>query len=127
MSLSLTEQRQAFTLCLAELIIWAVYEKNWRITLDETKRGKQQQEYYVKVGKSKTMNSKHLDGRAADILLYVNGVLQTETPQYQELGEKWEWLGVKKGLRLVWGGRFGDNPKTKEIEGFDGCHLQIGD
>lgn len=52
--------------------------------------------------------SLHELGLAADILLYKDGVYLTKTEDYEALGLRWEELGKKLGLDLVWGGRFKD-------------------
>ena len=46
--------------------------------------------------------SLHRLSLAVDLLLFVDGVYQTETEAYRAIGEKWESLGGS------WGGRWGD-------------------
>jgi hypothetical protein len=44
--------------------------------------------------------SLHCERLAIDLMLFINGVYQTQTEAYRPLGEKWESLGG------TWGGRF---------------------
>ena len=46
--------------------------------------------------------SLHRQSLAQDLLLFVDGVYQTQTEQYRVIGEKWESLGGS------WGGRWND-------------------
>lgn len=57
------------------------------------------------------VNGAHLDCLAADIALFVNGVYQTETNAYRELGDIWKSLHQNN----VWGGDWG----------WDGNHFQM--
>lgn len=82
----------------------------------ETQRG------YVARGASKTLNSKHLDGLAVDLVfledLKDDGKINYSPEKYKPLGEFWESIGGR------WGGRFGDNPATEKIEGWDSGHFE---
>lgn len=46
--------------------------------------------------------SLHRLSLAEDVLLFVDGVYQTDTESYRVIGEKWESIGGS------WGGRWGD-------------------
>ena len=123
--LTLVEKQQAFSVCIAELILWAAYVKGWAITLGEAERPRRLQELYVQEKKSKTLSSRHLVRCAMDLFLWIDGEYTTNPNDYSELGLKWEELGRKKDLPLRWGGRFGDNLATPEIEGWDSVHFEI--
>ena len=54
---------------VAELIMWAS-ANGYKLTGGELKRSYQQQEIYVRNGKSKTMNSDHLNALAIDLNIF---------------------------------------------------------
>ena len=91
----------------------------------EWKRTWDQQKINVARGLSQTMNSKHLDGLAVDICflddLSDDGKLNYPADKYKDLGEYWESIGGR------WGGRFGDNPNTSKIEGWDLGHFELNE
>ena len=83
-------------------------------------RTKEKQTEYVKKGLSKTMNSMHLHGLAADIALFKNGNLTEKPEDYRQMGETWESLGGR------WGGRFGvDSSDYGNKIGWDPMHLEV--
>jgi peptidoglycan L-alanyl-D-glutamate endopeptidase CwlK len=88
----------------------------------EWMRSKETQAQMVAKGASKTMNSKHCEGLAIDICflddLRDDGKLNYSADEYKELGTFWERIGGR------WGGRFGDNPATDKIEGWDAGHFE---
>jgi len=86
-----------------------------------TLRTKVEQKELVAQKKSKTMNSKHLSGNAFDFLIIHNGKVVDDPNKYLPYG----LIGEKLGLR--WGGRFGDDPTTINIEGWDAGHLELKD
>lgn len=81
------------------------------------------QRAYVSRGVSKTINSKHLEGLAIDIAflkdIQDDGKINYDAEKYRPYGVFWESIGGR------WGGRFGDNPKTEKIEGWDLGHFEL--
>ena len=73
----------------------------YEVTAGELFRSKEQQEIYIKTGRSKTMLSEHLNRCAVDLNLFKNGNLCT-LEEIEPLGVFWESLGDGH----VWGGRF---------------------
>ncbi len=116
--MTLTEKRQDFAFMVYRLIKFA-YDHGYKLALGETKRTVEQQKLYVEQGKSKTMDSKHLDGLAIDVSAWKDGKYLDKTEDYKYLGLFWESIGGR------WGGRFGDNPATEAIEGWDGGHFEL--
>lgn len=98
----LGERQEAFTLALGKLIVYAWTDHGIRLRLREVQRNVETQKKYVAEGKSKTMNSRHLDCLAADFVAVKAGVVHTEGEVFRPLGERWEALGGR------WGGRFHD-------------------
>jgi peptidoglycan L-alanyl-D-glutamate endopeptidase CwlK len=70
------------------------------VALDYVKRSEAEQAAMVASGASETMHSKHLDGLAADLLLYEDGAYVTSAEPYASLGAYWKTLDPAN----VWGG-----------------------
>ena len=66
-------------------------------------RTKERQRQLVRKGKSKTLNSKHLIGRAGDIAPVVGGNVSWEWRDFTALIEFAKALAVVKGLKLKFG------------------------
>ena len=92
------------------------------VFINEIYRSIETQRAYFARGASKTMNSKHLSGLAIDLLFLEDvkddGRVNFKADKYKQLGEFWESIGGR------WGGRFGDDPETEKIEGWDACHFE---
>lgn len=96
--MTLSEKQQLFTKLIAQLILWAD-EKGLRLTFGEAYRTPEQAALNAKSGKG-IANSLHTQRLAVDLNLFKNGVYQTDSAAYKELGLYWESLGG------AWGGRF---------------------
>jgi len=66
-------------------------------------------------------SSSHRRRLALDLNLFKNGIYLKDAQSHLPLGEFWESLGG------IWGGRFGDDPVTPAIEGYDANHYQWPD
>ncbi|WP_278538643.1 M15 family metallopeptidase [Fusobacterium varium] len=77
----------------------------------------EKQKEYVRTGKSQTMNSYHLKGKAVDIVVYKDGKAIWELKYYKEVADIVKKIAVEKGLKITWGGDW----KTL----VDGPHFQI--
>jgi len=102
----MVEKQWQFLKELAKLIQYA--ERNGLVLVGgELYRTQEQQEIYVKQGKSKTMNSYHLKRLAIDLLVMENKdgrwVISNDKEKYKILGEFWKSLDPKN----VWGGDWG--------------------
>lgn len=95
------------------------------IFITEWLRTWEQQATLVARGAAKTMNSKHLKGLAVDVVFLADvkddHKVNFSADKYRSLGEFWEEMGGR------WGGRFGDNPATEKIEGWDAGHFEFKD
>lgn len=105
MTRSDVDEQFAFLLDVAKLINKAA-ELGFKITAGEMYRTPEQQQIYVKIGRSKTMNSLHMVRRAVDLNFFVNGNLTYDKATIAPLGAYWEslhplnsWGG--NGSRLV--------------------------
>lgn len=100
--MKLGEKQELFMLNVAELIRFA-RKKGFYARGKELLRTPEQQELYIKQGKSQTSNSKHLDGLAIDLIF----TKDHKTPIYdkaelQEIGDYWESLDKNN----KWGGNW---------------------
>lgn len=80
-------------------IEWTLVD--FRIT--EGVRTLERQKELVKAGKSKTMNSRHLSGKAVDVAAVLNGVVKWELVHYGGIAEAFGIASRKTGIPIVWG------------------------
>lgn len=85
----------------------------------ETLRTKERQAQLVKEGKSKTMNSKHITGKAFDIAILIDNKITWDLKYYQEFGN----IILKLAKRLGFPVECGCFWKSF----VDGPHVQIND
>ena len=120
--MTLREKQTKFLIMDAKLVLFAA-EQGCDIFCTEWFRTLEQQRIYIARGVSKTLYSKHLDGLAKDYVMLGDikddGIVNYTPDKYKKLGEFWESLGGR------WGGRFGDNPLTEKIEGWDAGHFEF--
>jgi hypothetical protein len=99
--MSLVTEQWEFLKDVAKLIQFAE-SKNVVLTGGELFRTQEQQDIYLKNGKSKTANSQHMKRLAIDFNFFFHGELTYDIPDLQFLGEYWESLNTKNR----WGGNF---------------------
>lgn len=90
--MKLSDAQQAFTLNIAKLIIWS-YEQGFELTFGESYNS-------AKIGHMK--NSNHYIRLAQDLNLFKSDEYQTESFDYQRLGNYWKSLHPLNR----WGGDF---------------------
>ena len=102
--MSVSEQA-AFLLDVGRLVQKAT-DMGFVVTAGELYRTPEQQQIYVKTGRSHTMNSLHLQRRAVDLNFFLNGKLTYDKAVLAPLGAYWEslhplnsWGG--NGVKLV--------------------------
>jgi len=105
--MSLVIQQHAFMLDVAKLVMHAE-SLGFVVSGGELYRTAEQQDIYVKTGRSKTMNSKHLRRLAIDLNFFVrkpDGKLELtyNIPALKPLGDFWE--GLAPGVNS-WGGNW---------------------
>jgi hypothetical protein len=111
--MSLIPEQWKFLLHIAKLINKAE-ELGFVLTEGEGWRPAEMQEIYVKTGRSKTMNSKHLNRLAHDFNVFKNGVLLNSFQDIKPLGDYWESLDTLN----TWGGDWNHN---EIADGFLDC------
>lgn len=102
--MKLGEYQEIFSENVAKLLRWAL-EHDYKPRIRECQRTPEQQDIYVKSGKSWTKNSAHLESLAIDIYFTKDGKLLQTKEQLQELGDYWESLS----LLNEWGGNWKKN------------------
>lgn len=66
-------------------------------------RSLETQKKYVAAGKSQTLKSKHIDGRAVDLVAYVNGKVSWELNLYDNIADAVAKAAKELGLPIKWG------------------------
>lgn len=61
------------------------------------------QKRYVELKKSKTMQSKHLDGRAVDLMAYCDGAASWELNLYDDIADAMAAAAREYGVTIRWG------------------------
>jgi peptidoglycan L-alanyl-D-glutamate endopeptidase CwlK len=82
----------------------------------EGKRELSRQKELVARGLSQTMNSKHLDGRAVDLVAYLNGKVCWEMSAYDELADAMKQAAKQTNLAIRWGGAW----QINDIRSYEG-------
>lgn len=105
------EKQFQFSRMLGLLFFWMA-EKNYNWSLGDAWRSGDKlqcphcgrnhsyQEILVANGRSKTLNSKHLDRLAIDIILFTSEGKLAPSEDYLPIVEKWELLGGRAGYRF---------------------------
>lgn len=81
--------------------------------ITEGLRTQERQVELVKARASRTMNSKHLTGRAFDVAIVVGGEVRWDWPLYKDFAKVVKQTAKEMGLAVKWGGdwlRFKDGP-----------------
>ncbi len=76
-------------------------------------RTKEEQQKLFNEGKSQTLNSRHLTGKAVDIAVFINGKLTWEFDKYKQVADHVKEVAIKLNIPIVWGGdwkSFKDGP-----------------
>lgn len=96
------QEQSAFTKDVMRLIATA-FNLGFTVTLGEAWRTQEQQDIYVKTGRSKTRDSNHLSRRAIDLNIFTpDGKLCYDKEILQPLGDYWEALHPNNR----WGGNW---------------------
>lgn len=95
----------------------AIKDSPYDFIITEGLRTVERQREMVRTGKSQTMNSYHLVGKAVDIALIVNGTVNWEFALYREVANHIKKRAKELGIKITWGGDW------KKL--VDGPHFQI--
>jgi len=105
--MSLSQEQAAFLLDAVKLIDYAT-KAGWMITGGELYRTAEQQDIYIKTGRSKTARSNHLIRCAIDLNFFKDGKLCLDKDKLAPIGKYWEALHPKNRWGGTW--RFVDIP-----------------
>lgn len=97
--MSLVTEQAAFLLDVCKLIQTA-NKLGFVVTGGELYRTPEQQQIYVKTGRSQTLKSNHLRRLAIDLNFFVDGKLCYDIEKLRPIGEFWQSLNPKNS----WGG-----------------------
>ena len=97
--MSNVSEQAAFLLDVGRLVQKAT-DLGFQVTAGELFRTPEQQEVYVKTGRSRTMQSLHLQRRAVDLNFFKDGKLVYDKATLAPLGAYWESLNPLNS----WGG-----------------------
>ena len=104
---------------LKAIVIEAAVRCPFPFNVSEGLRSVEQQREYVRQGKSRTMNSKHLTGKAVDLYPLSMDRKQVDWSRFEELADLMFQVASERGTEIVWGGHW----KTF----VDKCHFQLRD
>lgn len=90
--------------------------------VSEGVRSLERQKDLVKVGKSLTMHSKHLTGRAVDVVAFVEGAISWEEKYYYKIATAFKQAAEELDVAIKWGGEF---KKKNGDSFFDGPHFEL--
>jgi D-alanyl-D-alanine carboxypeptidase len=116
--MSLGQEQEAFVTDVLALIVEA-RKLGFGVRFGEVYRTAEQQAIYVKTGRSKTMNSMHLQRLAIDLVLVRDGVIATHE-QIKPLGEFWQGLHPKNR----WGGSWRGLVESGKSRFIDAPHFE---
>lgn len=99
--MSLVNEQWEFLKDVAKLINF-IEDRGLVATGGELHRPAEMQQIYIKIGRSKTMNSKHLSRRAIDLFFFKDGNLTYDISVIKPIGDYWESLSPYN----EWGGNW---------------------
>lgn len=102
---------------LVEVMTIALSRSKNDFGITEGLRDIETQKRYVAEGKSQTMKSYHLRGKAVDVVIYKDKKVTWDLKYYKELNDLVQEIAIEKGYKITWGGSW----KTL----VDGPHFQI--
>jgi len=126
--MTLGEKQKKFTYNIAQLIFFAL-RNGFEFTFGEVYRTLEQQKIYFDTGRSKTMNSRHLDRLAVDFNIFKDGkMLFSDKPTLKQdlqialvLGDYWISLNTDN----VWGGDWNRNHNALDESFQDPYHFEM--
>ena len=82
----------------------------------------EEQKALVAKGASQTMKSKHLEGKAVDLMAYVNGRACWELNVYDDIADAMKQAAIQVGVPICWGAAWGppEMPYPMDIRKWEG-------
>lgn len=111
--MSLRNEQSLFVKDVIQLLLF-IDNLGYEVTFGEVLRTEEQQEIYIRTGRSKTSNSMHLKKCAIDLNFFKDGNL-VDTPKqvgkfWESLNKKNRWGGSWRGLIENGQSTFNDSP-----------------
>ena len=88
---------------LKEVVYEAIKVTKIDFGVIEGLRTEEKQKQLVESGASQTMKSKHLEGRAVDLMAYIGGRGSWELNVYDEIADAMKEAAVREGVKIRWG------------------------
>ena len=102
---------------LQRLFNAAITNSPYDFGITEGIRSPARQQQLYDEGKSQTLNSRHIVGKAVDVVIYVDGKVTWDFDKYKVLADHIKKVSVALNVPIVWGG---------DWESFrDGVHFQL--
>ena len=102
---------------LKAIVIECAVRCSYPFNVSEGLRTEEQQREYVRLGKSRTMKSKHLTGKAVDLYPLSLDRKVVDWSRFEELADLMFQVASDQGVEIVWGGHW----KTF----VDKCHFEL--
>jgi peptidoglycan L-alanyl-D-glutamate endopeptidase CwlK len=102
---------------LAKLMREAIVDSPYGFVITQGLRTLEEQKVLFKLGKSKTMKSRHLTGDAVDIAVLVDGQVTWDLKYYKQVATHVKKVAKGLGIRITWGGDW--------VSFIDGPHFQL--
>ena len=102
---------------LKAIVIECAVRCSYPFNVSEGLRTEEQQCEYVRQGKSRTMKSKHLTGKAVDLYPLSMDRKVVDWSRFEELADLMFQVASDQGVEIVWGGHW----KTF----VDKCHFEL--
>jgi peptidoglycan LD-endopeptidase CwlK len=88
---------------LAQVVKLAIDYTKVDFGVTEGLRTIEKQREYFEAGKSQTMSSKHIDGKAVDLVAYVGGTVCWELNVYDDLANAMKAAAIELAVPIRWG------------------------
>lgn len=120
------ENLHEVNLGLCEICTLALDLSPWDFAVTDGIREIEEQREYVRTGKSRTLNSRHLHGFAIDVAAYVNGRIEYDNWElYEDIATAMFRAAHMHGRVIEWGGHFGRIQRGVFFPFPDGVHFQF--
>lgn len=104
---------------LSQIVKLALDNSDVPFIVTEGQRSKKRQVELYEAGATRTLNSKHLSGRAIDVAALVGGEIRWDWPLYLKIAKAIKAAAKELGIRIVWGGdwrSFKDGPHFELVD-----------
>lgn len=88
---------------LVKVVCAAIKRSNVDFGVSEGLRTEERQKELVSKGASKTMKSKHLEGKAVDLIGYIGGKVSWEITTYDDIADAVKQAAQDEGVKVRWG------------------------